>query len=72
MNTGQLITISTTYGNSANLDDVAARGQQAIVTQDVYQATGNPLSHNLYEVRLVSGPAAGEIRLVTLSEISEV
>ena len=70
MTIGQLVRISPTFG-SKHPDDLAARGQMAEVIDDLYARTQSALFKNLYEVRLLSGPAAGETRLVTISELEE-
>ena len=63
---GQRIRIASTYGSSNNLDDTSARDQLAIIVQYL---GADPLFRNTYEVRLISGPASGETRIVTRNEM---
>lgn len=71
MTIGDKVRITQTFGSSTNSSDLATRGQLAIIIDDLYARYGTPLYRHLYEVRLQSGSAVGETRLVTLNEMRE-
>jgi len=65
----QNVRISATFGTD-HPNDLAARGQLATVVRDFYAQQPVAWYKGVYEVQLMSGPAVGETRLVTISEIS--